>query len=80
MQFARQVTAFVFPHILQVGCQLGQVGGTLLDLQIELVPLALQRMLFTFARLEQGLRLFEIHIKSQQAGKRHDGDTDAREL
>ena len=57
VQFSRQMAALIFTYVLQVGCQLGQVGGALPHLQIKLVTLPFEGLLFSNARVEQCPRL-----------------------
>ena len=80
VQLTGQVAAFVFPHLLQVGGQLGQGGRAVAHFLVQLVAFALQGFLFTLAGIQQGPGLPQIHVKRQQAGQRHQGDADTRQL
>ena len=80
MQLARQVAALIFPHILQMGGQLGQCGRTLTHLRFKQVSLALQCGLLANAGGQQGLGLQQVHIERQQTRKRHDGHANAGKL
>ena len=74
------MAAFVFTHILQMGCQFGQAGGTVFDLFFQQVTFSFERLLLTLARCKQYLGLYQVHVKSQQPDQRRHCDADTRQL
>ena len=79
VQLAGQVAALVFPHLLQVACQLRQGRRALAHQAFQAVALVLKQGLFALAHHLQGVGLAQVHEERQQANRRDHGNANARE-
>ncbi len=80
MQFARKVSALVFPDLLQMGGQFSQCCGALTHLLVQLIALPLQGSLLAAASIQQRPGLPQVHVKRQQSRQRHQRNADAGQL
>jgi hypothetical protein len=77
VQLPCEVATFVFPHLLEVGREFGQAGGALLDLGLERVAFALQRLLLALADRSQDVRLPQVEVEGDERNDRDQRDAHA---
>ena len=79
VEFARQMSALVLAHLLQVVGQLRQRGRALAHQGFEAVALVALDLLLALVGLLQRVRLAQVHEKAQHAQGRDRGDAYARQ-